>query len=148
MATVTVISTLTNNMTFTKYAPPVAGQIPRALRRIRIFGGTNMASLKGFGDMTVDNNGVPIWTAAGIVTRVDKSDIEWLTTENPGFMAFVEGGNIKVLDSDKEIDHNRIKRIVAAEMATGDSHAPMRPNDARFGKVRIKLVDDVDNSRI
>ena len=148
MASVTVISTLTNNFTFTKYAPAVNGQLPRSLRRIRIFGGTNIASLKGFGDMTVDNNGVPIWTAAGIVTRVDKADIDWLLTENEGFKAFVDAGNIKVLESDKEIDHNRIKRIVAAEMASGDSHAPMQPNDSRFGKVRIKLADDVDNNRV
>lgn len=148
MAIATVLSTLTCNYTFIKYSDPVPGQLPRALRSIRIFGGANRATLSGVGDQTVDNNGVPIWTQAGVATRVDESDLKWMLEENESFKAFVNGNNIKILHTDKAVDHDRIKRIVAAEMASGDSHAPMKPGDARFGKVKIKLLDESDNSRL
>lgn len=145
----TVISTLTCNFTFVKYHDLVPGQqIPRAHRRIRIFGGANRPGMKGYGDMTTDNEGVPLWTAAGFSTQVSDEDMKWLS-EDPSFKAFVAGGNLKVLEGDKrDISHDKIKRIVAAEMAAGDSHAPMTRNDPRRGNAKLKVISAADNDDI
>lgn len=140
----TIISTLTNNFTFVKYSiPPDKSQLPVALRRIRIFGGANRPSMKGFGDMTSDNQGVPIWTAAGVSTQVSDEDMKWLG-EDPTFKQFVEGGNLKVLDKQVGNDHDKIKRIVS-DMSPSDSHAPLRKGDARTRASKIQLVTNYDN---
>lgn len=142
----TVVSTLTCNFTFVKYHPLQTGQqIPVAARRIRIFGGANRPGMKGYGDMTTDNEGVPLWTAAGFATQVSDEDMKWLS-EDPSFKAFVDGGNLKVLEGDKrDISHDRIKRIVAAEMSAGDSHAPMTKNDPRKGNKALTIITAADN---
>jgi hypothetical protein len=151
MAKVTILSTLSNNFTFVDYIQPDDPKLlPYPRRRIRIFGGANRASMNGIGDMTTDNAGVPIWTRSGVTSTVEEEDLKWLK-ENASFKAFVEVGHLKILDTDRQLDHARVKSIVAADMTARDGHAPMVKGDPRSRQIKIVVPgseDGYDGNRI
>lgn len=149
-----VLSTLTNSFIFVKYSKPVIGdkgayiKDPQPLRRIMIAGGANRPGMKGIGEYTVDNNGIPMWTPDGVVTRVDDNDIVWMM-EDKGFKSFVDSGHIRVLEKDISTDVSKIKKEIANGMSARDTMSPLLPDDKRLNKPfdGKKSDDSVDNDK-
>lgn len=127
-----VISTLTNTFKFVLYSEVPPGQMPFAKRTVRILGGANRATLKGWGEMSTDDQGTPMWTPQGVVTPVKPEDWEWLKNDQ-GFKDFLMAGHLKVLDYNPGQDHNKVRRIVEGDMTARDNHAPLLKGDARLG---------------
>jgi hypothetical protein len=131
-----VLSTLTNPFIFVKYSKPVLSEKgsyikdPQPLRRILIAGGANRPSSRGVGEYTVDNNGIPMWTPAGVVTAIDDNDLVWLL-EDKGFKSFINAGHLKILDRDIGADAAKIRKETAT-MVQRDTQAPLLPNDKRL----------------
>lgn len=138
-----ILSTLTNPFIFVKYGEPQPGGIPPMLRRIKIAGGANRPSLRGFGEMSTDNEGVPMWTPRGMVSPVSDEDFEWLQ-ENQGFKNFLQAGLMKMTDRDPGNNHDRIAKLTS-DMAKRDSMSPITPDDPRRKKVKIGERKSFDN---
>lgn len=146
-----ILSTLTSSFVFVKYAQPVDGQLPEKLRRIRIAGGANTPSNRGFGDLSSDHRGTPMWTPSGMVTTVDDEDMVWLERDAT-FNNFIKAGLIQVMsDAAIEFKHNhkKLAREVEDNMAKADTHAPIKgKSDPRVqAKLRVSSgsADDADN---
>lgn len=141
-----LLSTLTNSFIFVKYDKPVfnnkgeMAQYPRALRRIRVAGGANRPNMRGFGEQSADNEGVPMWTPKGVCSPVQESDLQWLMRDQQ-FRLFVEGGHIKVVDSDLNSSQRDINRAVS-DMTARDAQALLLPNDPRLTTSPIKTDED------
>lgn len=146
-----ILSTLTSGFVFVLYNEAPAGQLPTSQRRIRIAGGANTPSNKGFGEMTSDEKGNPIWTPRGMVTTVEDEDMKWLL-EDRSFKGFVDAGLLQVMsEAGAEFEHNhkKLSREVEDNMTPVDSHAPLQGNSDSRIQARIKVttgsLDSFDN---
>lgn len=94
-------------------------------RTVMVRGGANLASLSGgFGEMTKTEEGTPIWTPRGVVTPVSDEDAEFLQ-RHPVFIAEQKAGFVMILDKAPGNDHDKITKIVAAELNPRDGSAPL-----------------------
>lgn len=132
-----LISTLTNTFKFVKWAKVAQGQMPFPERTVRVLGGANRPSLKGWGEMSTDDQGTPMWTPDGVLTPVKPEDYAWLK-EDQLFKEFVQAGHIKVLDYDPGQNHTKVRNIVKSDMVARDTHAPLLKGDPRLGIKKIK----------
>lgn len=146
-----ILSTLTSSFVFVKYAESVEGQLPVKLRRIRIAGGANTPTNKGFGDMSSDHRGTPMWTPSGMVTTVDDDDMKWLG-EDRTFNQFVDAGLIQVMSeagAEFKDNHKKLSREVRDNMSEADSHAPLKGNGDPRIQAKLKVssgpIDSADN---
>lgn len=149
-----ILSTLTSSFMFVQYGPPVEGQFPPVLRRIRIQGGANTPTNKGFGDVSSDHRGTPMWTPRGMVTSVDDEDMTWLSADST-FKNFVDNGLLQVMsDAGAEFknNHKKLVREVEDNMSAGDTHRPIvAQNDARMSarlKVSSGSLEAADNDHL
>lgn len=128
-----VISTMTNSVSYNWY-DDVDG-LPRKKFGITIHGGANLPSIRsGFGDMSRDGEGNPIWTAAGIVTPV--SDENWAKLQShPLFMKHLAAGHLECTSSDISGNHKAVSKITA-NMEKRDAHAQLTPETF---KTRVKM---------
>lgn len=103
-----VLSTMTNSVNYRIYAN--VGDLPTPVDSIIIHGGAGIPSMKsGFGEMAKDSEGMPIWTAEGMVTtltdeRYSVLKDHWL------FKKHIDSGHIKVVDHDIRGNHKAIVR--------------------------------------
>ncbi len=119
-----VISTMTNSVNYRIYK--TVGDLPTPVKSVRIHGGTGLPSLRsGFGEMSRDEEGVPMWTADGIVTPVSDEDYEVLK-DHWLFKKHLEGGYVKVLNRDITENHKEVKKQVAT-MERRDEFAQLTP---------------------
>ena len=141
-----LISTMTNSFIFIKYDTPQYNKkgemsgYPKALRRIRVAGGANRPNMRGFGEQTTDNEGIPMWTPSGTSSPVQESDLAWLMKDEQ-FRLFVQGGHIKIVDQDYSGNHKELRKQTS-DMSARDMHALLLPDDPRLKMASIKSNDD------
>lgn len=150
MSTQYILSTLTNSLIFVKYAPVqldskgVPTGAPRALRRIRVAGGANRPNMIGRGEVSTDNEGVPMWTPEGVCSPVLEEDLKWLM-QDPSFKQFIAMRHIKIVDTDLNSNRGEMRKVIAGELHARDSMAPMLPDDPR-NKLKGMKVDTGSNT--
>jgi hypothetical protein len=133
--TVYVLSTMTNSVSYNHYnyigdPNSKAGALPVVREKIMIHGGAGIPSARsGFGDMSNDGEGLPIWTAAGMVTPVSDTKFEALK-DHWLFRQHQDSGWVKVLPSDITGNHKAIKKEVAS-MEQRDNHSQLTPATAK-----------------
>lgn len=111
------------------------GALPIVKHKITIIGGAGLAShTSGFGEMERGEDGVPMWTAEGVVTPVSDANFEILK-ENHVFKKHQALGLIKVVNHDVTGNHKAVKKETAS-MAQ-DPFAPLTKYDA---EKRIKIT--------
>lgn len=99
------------------------GRIPAIRKQITVRGGAGLPSTRsGFGEMTQDLEGKPLWTADGIVTTVSDSDYELLKSL-PIFMKHVAKGLLRVVGRDVSDNHKAVAK--EAKTMTDDPHGLM-----------------------
>ncbi|HEX7687355.1 MAG TPA: hypothetical protein VF453_06600 [Burkholderiaceae bacterium] len=110
MAKVYIYSTLTSDMHYTAWLPPVEkGAIANVERVVFIRGGSGVANDR-------------IVTPSGVRTEIDDSDLEVLQ-KNEVFKLHVKNGHMRV--ERKDVDAEK----VAADMNRADPSAPKTPAD-------------------
>ena len=140
--TVYVLSTMTDSVSYVNYnyigdANSKAGQLPMVRDKVTILGGANLPSMKsGFGDMTQNGEGQPMWTASGVVTPVSDEKYE-LIKDHWLFKKHQEGGHVKVLNKDITDNHKAVKREIS-DMEKRDKAAQLTPETLKM-KVKVKL---------
>lgn len=153
MATQYILSTLTNSFIFVKYAPQVMGPkgellgMPRPLRRIRVAGGANRPNMRGFGEQSADNEGVPMWTPDGVCSPVLEEDVAWLMRDK-AFKEFVELGHIRIVETNLNTNAGERRKVINGDMVPRDNMSPLLPNDPRFSLKAIKGEEDSSASNL
>lgn len=131
-----ILSTMTSGVSYTFYDLPeqkyingkeVDPGLPRVKGQIHIAGGKGIPSLdRGFGEMSKDDQGYPMWTPSGMVTPISDEAYANLK-EHPIFQKHVDGGFLKVLNSDISTNHAAVDKI-AATMTERDGAAQLTPS--------------------
>lgn len=137
-----VLSTMTNSVSYAFYQN--VGDLPVMRDKVTIKGGAGLPSLKsGFGEMARDGEGLPIWTAAGMVTPLSDERFDVLK-EHPLFKKHVDGGFLKVLSKDITGNHKEVERQVAT-MEKSDGFAQLT-KDTIGAHTKVKVsTDSIDN---
>lgn len=138
-----VLSTATCGQKFVQYQPAVSpGGLNVPLRHVIIHGGANSASTtSGFGELTNTEDGIPLWTPAGVVTKVSDEDAA-LLEGNEAFCRARDLGFFQIMDTNPGDSHNKIKKL-AAEMTPRDVSAPLTSETLKGAvKVTTKLKED------
>lgn len=131
-----IISTMTGDVSYCFWTN-VAG-LPRIKDKITIRGGANLPSVKnGFGEMSADGEGTPMWTPAGVVTPI-RADRYELLKDHEVFKKHVAGGFITVSNKDITDNHKAVKKIVEG-MEARDSRAQLTPSTF---KSRVAITTD------
>lgn len=134
-----VLSTATASTRFQGFGDTPPGGVHTVVRQVMVHGGNNIASIKsGFGDMTADEQGIPMWTPKGTVTRVTDEDAKFLE-EHPTFQIGVNAGFYTILDTDPGQDHKKIAKIAASELKNADKSAPLT-NETLAQKVKVSTA--------
>jgi hypothetical protein len=132
-----VVSKMSNSMRYQSYEISDDVNklpIPRVKTSILINGGAGLPSIRsGFGEMTRDESGTPIWTADGIVTPVSDEQVEMLLA-NKVFQKHLKSNLVKIVKKDVSDNHKEVSKI-ASELAR-DPHAPLTPETY---KAKIKI---------
>lgn len=119
-----VLSTMTNSVSYAFWGQ--VGDLPVMRQKILVKGGAGLPSINsGFGEVSKDTDGIPMWTADGIITPISDKDYEILK-DHPLFKKHIESGCIKVLDRDITGNHREVKRQ-AGSMEKRDSFAQLTP---------------------
>ncbi len=140
-----VISRLVNSVSYCFWNDPVSTNgLPFLREKITISGGAGLPSIKsGFGDLSADGNGIPLWTADGTVNAVSDSQYEKLK-DHTIFKRHVENGLIRVVTKDVSGNHKEVKKITSG--MEKDGFAQLTPS-TYSGKVKpiSGNVDGNDN---
>jgi hypothetical protein len=137
-----VLSTMTNSVGYCFYTH--TGDLPVLREKITIKGGAGIPSVRsGFGEMTQDGEGTPIWTADGIVTPI--SDEKWdRLKDHPTFKKHQAKNLVRVIDKDITGNHREVKRQVET-MAKRDGFAQLNKDTiGQHTKVKIS-TKNIDN---
>lgn len=103
-----------------------AGDLPVMRDKVTIKGGANIPSIKnGFGDMSQDEEGIPIWTPQGVVTSL-KDERYALVKDHPLFKKHIEKGVLKIINHDISGDHKAVKKHLIG-MTASDDYAQLTP---------------------
>lgn len=128
-----ITSTMTGDVSYCFWN--TIGGLPRIKDKITIRGGAGLPSVKsGFGEMSSDGEGTPMWTAAGVVTPL-RSDRYNLLKEHEVFKKHVAAGRVTVSNSDITDNHRAVKKIVDG-MEKRDKFAQLTP-DTYKTKVKV-----------
>jgi len=153
--TVYVVSTRTNSIAYCIYEQnvqmergaagpnmPILPQIPKILRKIVINGGAGLPSFRsGFGEQASNTDGVPLWTASGIVTPVSDSDYE-LLKENYVFKKHLARNLVRVVDHDLRGNHKAVIKEVK-QMEPHDGFAQLNKETLNMKiKVSSKMAEN------
>lgn len=113
-----------------------AGLLPVIRKKITIFGGAGIPSNRsGFGEMSNDAEGQPMWTASGIITPVSEEDYEVLK-DHELFRKHVDGGYLKVINEDIRGNHKAVQKQVRS-MEEKDTSAQLTPQTIK-SRVKVK----------
>ncbi|QJB22071.1 hypothetical protein XccvBFoX7_gp13 [Xanthomonas phage FoX7] len=144
MSKVYVISTMTSSVSYTFYE--VVDNLPRVKDKIVIHGGANLPSMRsGFGEVSQDGEGSPMWTAAGIVTPISTERYEKLKDHHI-FQKHLAAGRVSVSEKDVEGNHREVKRIVSG-MEARDGFAQLTPTTFKQ-KVKVTTEMKSEGNRI
>jgi hypothetical protein len=136
--TVYVISTMTNSVSYCRYRK--VGDLPILQDKVTIRGGAGLPSLKsGFGDQNDTPDGIPMWTAEGMVTPVSDENFDILK-EHWLFVKHQEQGFIKVIKHDILGNYKAVKHEVADGMTKKDAHAQLTAGDIKGRKITVKTI--------
>lgn len=128
-----ILSTMTAAVNYCVYA--MVGDMPSIRRKILIHGGASIPSEKsGFGEMSRDADGRPIWTADGVVTPVSDADYE-LLKENHVFKQHLAANVVKVINHDITGSQREISKNV--QHMSEDGFRQLTPSTI---KQRIKVT--------
>lgn len=131
-----VLSTMTQSVGYAHWE--TVDGVPIQRSKIMIHGGAGIPSLKsGFGEMTQNAEGQPLWTAEGIVTSITEEQYDVLK-EHKVFKQHLSDGLVKVVNKNISDNHKEVKKH-AADM----SHDSFRVLDSKSIKMRIKVTTDV-----
>lgn len=110
-ATVFIISTMTAPVSYGFYED--RDGLPIMKDKIIIAGGAGIPSMKsGFGEVSADVEGRPLWTADGLVTPIPADRYEKLK-EHPVFKKHMAKGYLRVVSTDIRGNHGAVKKIAA-----------------------------------
>jgi hypothetical protein len=142
-----ILSTMTNSVAYAVYdyvgdKQSKQGALPIIRKKIIIGGGANMPSNRsGFGDMSNDADGHPIWTASGIVTPVSDENFAILESHEL-FKKHRDRGYIKVINHDIRNNYGEVKRQVGS-MERKDASAQLTKDTLKV-RVNVKSPLEVD----
>ncbi|WVR18069.1 hypothetical protein JXVLWARM_CDS_0018 [Burkholderia phage Bm1] len=124
MATIYILSTMTDNVSYNVYDK--TSDLPVVRKQVTIMGGANKASMNsGFGDMEKNSEGIPLWTPAGMVTPLSQENYDAIK-DNAVFKRHLERRFLKILDKDPGKDHDKVSALVQT-MVPRDNAAPLNP---------------------
>lgn len=138
-----IVSTMANSVSYNTYnfiGDPKSkqGVLPVVKDKIVIHGGAGMPSLRsGFGEMTKDQDGVPMWTAEGVVTSVTDAQLavlqdHWL------FKKHQDSGHVRVLTKDVTGNHKAVVKEVAS-MESDERFGLLKKGDKRIAASQVKV---------
>ncbi len=133
-----ILSTATVGSRYRNYLPN-KGEGPNAYsREIVIHGGTNITGFnKPWGDQQISEQGIPMYTPRGVVTKIRAADFEWLK-ELKGFKTGLERKIFTILEKDPGQDHSKVAEIVEKkQMLKTDASAPLN-NERVLAKANVK----------
>jgi hypothetical protein len=135
--TVYVISTMTNSISYCRYRR--VGDLPILQDKVTIRGGAGLPSLKsGFGEQYTNDEGIPMWTAEGMVTPVSDENYDILK-EHWLFQKHMKEGFLKVIKNDILDNHKAVKHEVVT-MRKKDDFAQLTPGDVKNRKITVKTI--------
>lgn len=139
-----LLSTMANAVAYTFYGEAEKGALPAVKKKITVAGGAGIPSLSlGFGEMTKDQGGTPLWTPSGRVTPISEADLELLQTHHV-FKRHLDASLIEIVGNDISGNHKAVSKI-AAHMAD-DDFAPM--NNSRINKqIKVTTGESEQDSR-
>lgn len=144
-----IISSMTDSISYCFYAEAANEKDVPALReKITIRGGRGLPSHRsGFGEMSQDVQGTPLWTAEGIVTRITEDQWNRLK-EHPLAKKHLAANRLKKVDEDVRGNHKKVRQI-SRDMEGPDSHALLTKQTVkeRISKT-IKIVEDNEPGRV
>lgn len=132
-----IISTMTNAVAYTFWGK--AGDLPVPVGKITIQGGANLPSLSsGFGEMTKDGEGKPLWTPQGVVTPISDEAYEKLKG-HVVFQKHLDKGFVKVLEREPR-GHKDVSRVVK-DMPTRDEQSQITPGTLKNYVRNLKVKE-------
>lgn len=139
-----IVSTMTNTVAYAFFEN--VGGVPTIKQRIRICGGAGLPSFKsnGFGDMSQDAEGKPMWTPQGVVTPVSEEAYAILA-KHPLFQRHLKGGKVKVVNQNIQGDHKAAKEVVR-DMIPRDGFAQLTPQ-TYSGRVKVSTAAERDKQQ-
>ena len=148
-----VISKLSNAVAYCFYEHHGSGHekgiapLPTIRKKIIIRGGAGMPSIRhGFGEVSEDSEGRPMWTPEGTVTTIEDADYE-LLKDHRIFKQHVEGGFLKVVNRDVTGNHKAVAKEVQT-MQKEDGYGLMTPEKLKQRiKVTTKRLHEEDEFR-
>ncbi len=143
--TVYVLSTMTNSVSYRTYRMvgstqekghgPLPVPEPNA---VIIYGGAGLPSHRsGFGEVSEDLQGQPLWTPAGVVTPVSDENYEKLANHWL-FKKHLEKNLVKVLKDDIRGNHKEVARQVAMDMQPHDNFAQLT-KETLAQRIKVKV---------
>ena len=137
-----ILSTMTNSVAYTYYH--TIDGLPTPTKKVLIHGGATLPStVSGVGDRTNDEQGRPIWTAAGVVTPISDEAYEGLKDHHV-FKRHMEAGYLQVVNHDISGSNREIDKRAATMDA--DGMRQLTPGTLK-SKVKVKL-DHPDNNHV
>jgi hypothetical protein len=128
-----IISTMSGDVSYCFWN--TIGGVPRIKDKITIRGGAGLPSVRsGFGEMSADGEGTPMWTASGIVTPL-RADRYELLKDHEVFKKHVAKGLISISNRDITDNHKAVKKAVEG-MEAHDGFAQLTPKNYK-SKVSI-----------
>lgn len=142
-----VLSTMTNSVSYNTYkfigdVNSKQGVLPVPVEKIIIQGGAHLPSFRsGFGEMSRDKEGQPIWVAEGVVTPVSDEKYEILK-DHWLFKKHLDGGYVKVLTTDISGNHKAVVKEIRT-MTKEDGFAQLTPStvQTRVGASQAKIKE-------
>ena len=133
--TMYILSTMTNSVSYANWGH--AGDLPVIRNKVTIKGGTGLPSISsGFGEVSKDGEGTPLWTADGVITPITDAQYE-LIKDHKLFKQHIEKGHIKVLEKDITGNHKAVKSA-ASNMQRRDGFSQLTPETLK-NHVRVKI---------
>lgn len=136
-----VLSTMTASVSYTVYRHPEGKngkpdlQNPVEVGKVTVRGGASLPSAKsGFGEVTEDHEGSPLWTPSGVVTPISTADYEALQA-HPVFLRHQKAGLVKFVGQELMGNHAKIKSV-SRDM--DKDH--LRQLDTKTHATRVKVV--------
>lgn len=141
-----VLSKMTHSVSYRVYQD-VAG-LPTAVKSITIHGGASLPSEKsGFGDMHQTEDGRPIWTSEGTVTKVSDADYEVLKAHTL-FCKHLENNHLKVVTYDISGNNKEIKRLASDMEDDGRRQLNKSTMNTKVKATTVSGNADDDSNRI
>ncbi|QEG09525.1 hypothetical protein TROPICALSUN_18 [Erwinia phage vB_EamM_TropicalSun] len=138
-----VLSKMTNAVSYRIYQD-VAG-LPTPVKSITIHGGASLPSEKsGFGDMHTTEDGRPIWTAEGSVTKISDADYAVLK-DHPMFKSHIENNHLKVVTYDISENNKEIRRLSNDMEDDGRRQLNKETMATKVKATTVKSSSDDDN---